>query len=61
MRSKPWLNALALSTALVSTGARAEVTDPSKLEALKQQVDSSLERKKALEEQSKATAPDEAV
>lgn len=49
---------LALSTALVSTVARAEVTDPSKLEALKQQMDSSLERKKALEEKSKAAAAD---
>ena len=49
---------LALSTALISTGARAEVTDPSKLETLKQQMDSSLERKKALEEQSKAASAD---
>jgi len=49
---------LALSTALASSAARAEVTDPSKLETLKQQMDSSLERKKAFEEQSKATAAD---
>ena len=57
-RSLPVLLALALafSLALVSLGARAEVTDPSKLETLKQQVDSSLERKKALEAQSQAAA-----
>ena len=50
--------ALTLAPALVSTSARAEVTDPSKLETLKQQVDSSLERKKALEAQSQAAAQD---
>jgi len=49
---------LALSTAFIPTRASAEVTDPSKLETLKQKVDSSLERKKALEEQSRATAAD---
>jgi len=51
----------ALALALVSLGGvfagsvRAETADPSKLESLKHQLDSSVERKKALEAQSQAT------
>ena len=56
--STPVFLVLALSLALpyLSGTARADITDPSKLDTLKQQVDSSLERQKALEAQSQAAA-----
>ncbi|MGV8997262.1 MAG: murein hydrolase activator EnvC family protein [Parvibaculaceae bacterium] len=41
--------------------ARAEVTDPSKLESLKQDVDKSLEQKKALEQKASKAADDVAA
>jgi septal ring factor EnvC (AmiA/AmiB activator) len=49
------LSLLALGSASAS---RAETADPSKLETLKHELDSSVERKKALEAQSQAAAKD---
>lgn len=53
--------ACALFATLVSSATQAEVTDPSKLKTLKQQFDTSVERKKALEAQSQAVAQDVAA
>lgn len=44
--------------ALMSQGLRAETTDPSKLESLKQELGTSMQRGKALEAQSQAAARD---
>lgn len=51
------LAALSLAVSIVS-GARAETADPSKLESLKQELDTSVERKKALDAQSQAAGKD---
>ncbi|HTN95970.1 MAG TPA: hypothetical protein VL101_03245, partial [Nordella sp.] len=61
--SRPDRTALALAlltlAALAPTvPARAESADPSKLESLKHELDTSVERKKALEAQSQAAAKD---
>lgn len=46
---------LTLSASLPFRAARAETADPSKLESLKQELDNSVERKKALQAQSEST------
>lgn len=46
---------LTLSASLPFHAARAETADPSKLESLKQELDNSVERKKALQAQSEST------
>lgn len=50
--------ALSLAASLAAQAARAETADPSKLETLKQELGTSVERKKALEKQSEAAARD---
>lgn len=53
-----WPLALAILATFVPASLRAEVTDPSKLESLKQEFDTSVERKKELEAQSEEMARD---
>lgn len=56
--ARVWPLALALLATSTPAALRAEITDPSKLESLKQEFDTSVERQKALEAQSEEIARD---
>ncbi|MDO8288297.1 MAG: peptidoglycan DD-metalloendopeptidase family protein [Parvibaculum sp.] len=60
-RPDPRLPLMLLALLAPAPDARAEVTDPSKLESLKQEVDTSLERKKELEAKASKVAEDVAA
>jgi septal ring factor EnvC (AmiA/AmiB activator) len=57
-RPKPFAIAISLAALAICSLAQAETADPSKLESLKQELGTSVERKKALEAQSEAAGKD---